>query len=227
MCAASQKLMDATVIEIIPGILVKSEEEFRERLRAVEALVPWVQLDIADGKFTPNVTWGDPDVVASLDTNVRFEIDLMVEDNEAAVEKWMPLAGRVGRIYFHQEPAQGKERELIRCIRDSGIEVGVSQSPETAVSELFPYAEEIDAVLFHAGRPGYSGQQLHENTIGKIEELHKNYPETTIEIDIGVKKENAARLARAGATRLVTSSFIFEHSNGPAAAIDELKEAAG
>lgn len=209
------------MIEIIPAILVKTEREFRERLAAVEALVPWVQLDIVDGIFAPNRTWGDPAIVASLATPIRFEIDLMVEDDEAAVRSWLG-ARQVGRIFFHEESSGAKARALIELIRATGKEVGMSLNPKTSHEKLYPFAGELDGVLFLGVEPGFGGQTFIPSVREKVRLFHERFPNVPITVDGGVNPENAAAIVAAGATRLAAGSFIFRHPRGPEVAIAEL-----
>ena len=211
------------VIEIIPAILVKTEAEFRERLAKVEPFVSWVQLDVVDGVFAPNVTWGDPQAVASLVTSVRFEIDLMVADPAAAVDAWLRSSHNVGRLIFHQEAAdEMAARMLLRRIRTAGLEAGLSLNPETPVEDLFALGDEMDAALLLGVPPGFGGQDLQPHVIKKIAELRARFPKLPIEVDGGVTRENARSLIAAGAMRLAAGSFIFKHPTGPAAALEEL-----
>lgn len=215
------------MVEIIPAILVKTEEEFRARFRQVEPLVSWVQIDIVDGKFAPNVTWNDPLVMASLKTSVRFEIDLMVADVEREVGRWLGAVPQVGRILVHEEALRhdAPRREvfdLMADMREQGIEFGLSLNPETDVEHLFPYIDELDAVLLLGVSPGFGGQKLQENVIKKVALLREKFRNLPIEVDGGVSAENARALVEAGATRLAAGSFLFKHPKGPMGAIEEL-----
>lgn len=219
--------------EIIPAILVKTEEEFRKRFRQVESLVSWVQIDVVDGKFAPNITWGDPAVVAGIETPVKFEIDLMVVDIERAVAGWLEAVPQVERIIFHQEAlhAEAPKREvfdIITIIREVGIEAGMSLKPDTSPEVLFPYIEdgELDAVLFLGVNPGFQGQEFHRDVIKKVALLREKYPNLPIEVDGGVTPAVARELVAVGTTRLIAGSFIFKHPAGPEAALEELRTAA-
>lgn len=215
-------------VEILPAILVKTEGEFRERFRQVEPLVSWVQFDIVDGIFAPNVTWGDPAVIASLETNVKFEIDLMVADIERSVAQWLEAVPQVERIIFHRE-ALHKDApvrevfDLVTTIREAGIEAGMSLNPETPAEELFSFVDELDAVLFLGVLPGNQGQSFHENVIKKVATMREKFRNVPIEVDGGVTPKVARQLVEAGVTRLATGSFLFQHPQGPKAAIEELR----
>ena len=216
--------------EIIPAILVKTEAEFRERFQKAEPLVSWVQLDVVDGKFAPNTTWGDPAVIAGLETSVKFEIDLMVVDVERAVGQWLEAVPQVERIFFHYEALRKDtpKREvfdLVTMIRELGIEVGMSLNPETPADDLYQFVDELDAVLLLGVSPGFGGQKFQENVIKKVAQLREKFRNLSIEVDGGVSMENAKALAESGATRLAAGSFLFQHPKGPEAAIEELRNA--
>lgn len=215
--------------EIIPAILVKTEQEFRERFRQAEPFVSWVQLDVVDGTFAPNTTWGDPAVIARLETQVKFEIDLMVVDVERAVGQWLGAVPQVERIFFHYEALRKDtpKREvfdLVTMIREMGIEAGMSLNPETSGEDIYPFIDELDAVLLLGVSPGFGGQKLEENVIKKVAQLREKFRNLSIEVDGGVSTENAKALVRAGATRLAVGSFIFKHPKGSEAAIKELRD---
>src|SRR3989344_6090323 len=209
--------------EIIPAILVKDEAEFQQQLHAVEPHAKWVQIDIVDGEFAPNVTWGDPRVIRSLTTNVKFEIDLMVSNPATAVGDWSLPATHIGRIFFHQETAQGQEREMIRKIKEAGIEAGVSLSPETPLDTVFPLLGDIDVLLLLGVSPGFQGQQLQPSVLDTARAIHISHPGLPIEVDGGVKPENIKSLADAGVRRFAFAPVIQEHFRGVQASNDELR----
>jgi ribulose-phosphate 3-epimerase len=215
------------MFEIIPAILVKDEAEFQQQLRAVEPHAKWVQVDVVDGDFAPNITWGDPRTIRSITTSVKFEIDLMVSNPATAVSDWCLPATHIGRIFFHQEVAHGQELEMIRRIKEAGIEAGVSLSPETPMDSVFPLLREVDALLLLGVTPGFQGQQLQQSVIETARAVHASYPGLPIEVDGGVKPDNIKQLADAGVRRFAVGSFINQHQGGPAAAMQELRRALG
>ena len=206
-------------VEIIPVILAKDFAEVLARVTALKDLAAWAQIDVVDGKFAPNTTWDDPTQLASLDTALRFEIDLMVAEPERAVERWLLAAPRVGRIYFHQEAleSQAQGHRLIARIRSAGIEAGMSLNPKTPIDALESFAQKLDAVLCLGVPPGFGGQQFHEEVIEKVRALHKRYPVLPIEVDGGVRVGVARLLAQAGAIRLAAGSAIFDFDAVPIA----------
>ncbi|MBI4133938.1 MAG: ribulose-phosphate 3-epimerase [Candidatus Terrybacteria bacterium] len=207
------------MVEIIPVILAKDFAEVVARVTALKDLAAWAQIDVVDGKFAPNTTWDDPAQLASLDTALRFEIDLMVVNPEQAVERWISAAPRVGRIYFHQETleSQAQGHRLITRIKSAGIEAGISLNPKTPIGALEPFVPTIDAVLCLGVEPGFGGQQFHEEIIEKVRALHTRHPALPIEVDGGVRVGVTQRLAEAGATRLAAGSAIFDFDAVPIA----------
>lgn len=215
------------MIEIIPAILVKDEAEFHAQLNAVSPFCSWVQLDVVDGEFAPTITWGDAEIVRTLETSVQFEIDLMVNNVAMHIEAWTKPGTKIGRVYFHQEAAMGQEMEIIKKVKSSGIEVGMSLVPETPLDAVLPFVEALDAVLFLGVSPGYQGQTMQESIIANVRAVHAAHQWVAIEVDGGVKPDNIRSLVDAGVSRVAVGSYIFQHPEGPEAAINELKTRAG
>jgi len=190
---------------IVPGILVQTEEEYIKRLRLAELTAPLIQIDIVDGKFSPNKTVG-MDVVAQNPSTSLLEIQLMVDEPSSYIEACQGLEF-VSRVIFPFECKEDIDK-TIKTIRDAKKLVGLSLNPTTAISAAKDYFEKLDFVLLMTGRPGYSGQTLGEYTYARIKEL-KDTSSLEVEIDIGVNLENAPKLAEAGAKYLVASSALF------------------
>jgi len=201
------------VTEIIPTILVKTQEEAMQRIKIIEGRLPWMQIDVVDGKFAPNITWSDPDFIKMLDTAIRFEIDLMVVDPEIHIKQWSKAIPRIGRIYFHQETAGNRTHIIIDQIQKVGIEAGMSINPKTRIDVLYPFAKRLDAVLLLGVEPGFNAAPFNEKTIKKVQQFHKKFPELPITVDGGVKPRIAKKLVEAGATRLAVGSFIWNGTN--------------
>lgn len=201
------------MIEVIPTILVKTQEEAAAKVKTMEGAAPWMQIDVVDGKFAPNTTWGDPLFIKDLDTSIRFEIDLMVNDPEPQVRQWLTAAPRVGRIYFHQEVAGNRSHNIITRIQKEGIEAGIAINPKTKIEVLYPFAKRADAVLLLGVDPGFYGSPFYEETIERVARLHEKFPELVISVDGGINLERAKKLVAAGASRLAVGSFIWNSEN--------------
>lgn len=216
-------------IEIIPSILVKSFKEFTDKVRLVQDYTKWIQLDVSDGDFAPNKTWGNPLELHYYDPGVFIEVHLMVSSPEKVIDDW--LTGRseekdsgVRRIFFHYEATAAHE-EIIKKIKDAGIEVGIALLPETSLSTIKPIDELVDAVLFFSGNLGYYGGNFNEKvTIDKISTFSQMHPYIIIEVDGGMNPKTAKKVVEAGASAIVSGSYIWDSDN-PQKAIDELRSA--
>jgi len=212
------------MIEIIPTILVKTQEEAEERVKTMGGKVSWMQIDVVDGKFAPNITWGDPNTVKNWKTDIRFEIDLMVQDPETAVREWCKAAPKVGRIYFHQESAGAKTQQIIEHIKNSGIEAGISLNPNTSYKVLLPFTQKLDAVLFLGVDPGFNASPFQETVIESVRYFHGKFPNIPITVDGGIRPGIARQLAESGANRLASGSYIFGSDTNPLTQLEALRQ---
>ncbi|MEX2008292.1 MAG: hypothetical protein WD850_02310, partial [Candidatus Spechtbacterales bacterium] len=210
-------------------------DEFQERFNKVRPYTKWVQLDVADGKFAPNTSWGDPEVLSSFDRGgVNIEAHLMLEHPEEVLDAW--CASGVQRIYLHHEamhqPAtafggapQNAVAGALRKIHNAGIEAGVAVLPQTPLSALEPYLEKVDAVQLFNGNLGFYSEEepeeVGEALLERIRTLRASSPDVIIEIDGGMNPENARRVVQAGANWIVSGSYIWE-SEDIEEAIEEL-----
>lgn len=216
-------------IEIIPSILVNSFEKFDEKIKAVEPYTKWVQLDVADGDFAPNRTWGDPVQLHNYDAGVLIEAHLMVAAPENIIDDW--LTGRseekdsgVSRVYFHYE-ATTKHEEIIKKIKDAGVEAGIALLPETPLTVIPEFEKQLDAVLLFSGALGFYGGKFNEKaTLAKISTLRERNPNVIIEVDGGMNPNTASKVVEVGANAIVSGSYIWQHKNGVSDAIKDLEE---
>lgn len=217
------------MVEIIPAILVKTFEEFKKKVDAVENYTKWVQLDVSDGDFAPSRAWGDPVALHDYDPGVFIEAHLMVSEPERVIDDW--LTGRseekdsgVSRIYFHYE-ATSQHEALITKIKDAGKEVGIALLPETPLGNIKLFDELLDAVLLFSGSLGFYGGTFNEEaTLPKITALRQAHPQLIIEVDGGMNPETARRAVDAGASAIVSGGFIWNNGDIEAA-IEELQNA--
>lgn len=194
--------------EVVPAILAKSEEEFREKLRLIEGVAPLVQIDVMDGEFVPNRTWADPLVVARMETPAAFEVHLMVKEPFREVILWGKLKN-VRRTIVHAESTT-KLRELLHTVRATGKEVGLAVNPRTKLSTLTSQLfTSIDFVLVMSNDPGFSGRPFRRATLKRIATLRRRYPKLHIGVDIGVSAKTAPLLRKAGATHIAAASAVF------------------
>lgn len=185
----------------------------------------WFHLDIMDGVFVPNISYGLP-VVSQIKkiATKPLDVHLMIVQPERYVEAFHKAGADI--LTVHYEACTHLHR-TIQQIKAQGMKAGVSLNPHTPVSLLEDVIEDIDVVLLMSVNPGFGGQSFIEQTINKVDKLKKLIMEsnshTLIEIDGGVNFETGKRLVNAGADALVAGSFVF-NSPDPEANIKGLKE---
>lgn len=184
----------------------------------------WFHLDVMDGVFVPNISFGFP-VMEAMKRHARKPLDvhLMIE----RPEKFIPEVQRLGALVMnvHQEACVHLHR-VLQQIRNAGMMSGVTLNPSTPVSMVEDVLEEADLVMLMSVNPGFAGQRFIEHTYEKVERLRemidRRHLPTLIEVDGGVCRENAARLYEAGADVLVAGSAVFCAQN-PVEEVDILK----
>ena len=185
----------------------------------------WFHLDIMDGVFVPNISYGLP-VVSQIKkiATKPLDVHLMIVQPERYVEAFHKAGADI--LTVHYETCTHLHR-TIQQIKSQGMKAGVSLNPHTPVSLLEDVIEDIVVVLLMSVNPGFGGQSFIEQTINKVDKLKKLIMEsnshTLIEIDGGVNFETGKRLVNAGADALVAGSFVF-NSPDPEANIKGLKE---
>ena len=208
------------MVEIIPSILVKTKEEFLNNILAVENLTERVHLDIADGIFVPNMTISGFEEVESIETSLKIEAHLMVSKPENHVIRW--LETQVDSLIFHIEATQ-KATEVIEKAKEADRRIGVALNPETPISALAAFIDQIDFVHFMTVEPGFYGVQFVESVLDKMSDFHYFYPDKPISVDGGVNLETAPKLIQAGANTLIVGSYIW-NSKDVTQAIEEIKK---
>lgn len=208
------------MIEIIPAILTKDSGEFAEMVKKIEPFSKKIHLDIADGVFVPNKTIGGIEELNKIESCPDITVHLMIKNPEEQIGDWLKTSA-TGYI-FHIETT-GKPLELIKIIRENKKRVGIALNPKTPIETVMPYIEQIDFVHFMTVEPGFYGSKFEDSVVQKIADFHKLYPNILISVDGGVTPETAPRLTKAGATMLISGSYIFKNPD-PAKAFEELKQ---
>ncbi|WP_029035203.1 ribulose-phosphate 3-epimerase [Salinimicrobium terrae] len=184
----------------------------------------WFHIDIMDGVFVPNISYGMP-VLAAIQKHAKKTIDihLMIVDPDRYIKEFAALGAN--NLSVHYEACTHLHRTL-QAIKAEGMKAGVAINPHTPVELLEDVIADIDLVCMMSVNPGFGGQSFIENTYKKIEKLkqiiERNNAPTLIEIDGGVTDKNAAQLIDAGADVLVAGSFVFK-AEDPTQTIKNLK----
>jgi ribulose-phosphate 3-epimerase len=215
-----------TARKLAPSILSADFSQLADEVDRVTDEADLLHVDVMDGHFVPNLTIGPP-VVRSLRkrTDLFLDCHLMV-DNPGDLLADFADAG-AGGCTVHIE--LGDPRPLFDSMRSLGLRVGLTHNPETPVSAVLPYLEEIDLLLFMSVHPGFGGQAFIPSVLDKLSEARgivdeRNLP-VELEIDGGINIDTAPQAADAGADILVAGSAVF-HADDPAVAARKIKEAA-
>ncbi len=212
------------MIDIIPGILEKEWETIENKLRLVAPHVDWVQVDIADNTLVPNETIVDfskfsPEHLAPELRHLSFEAHLMVANPEKYIK---PLADAgFKRIIAHVECID--PRVFLDKAKYEDVEVALAIDGPSELEIIEPFLDQVDMVLVMTIEAGFSGQEFMQDTVEKIKRIHENLPDLPIEVDGGINDKSAKIAKDAGATRLVSTSYLFKHPDGIAAALEQLK----
>ena len=201
---------------IAPSVLAADFSNLQRDIEMInESDADWFHIDIMDGVFVPNISFGMP-VLRDIKKHAKKTIDvhLMIVNPDQYIETFSELGADI--LTVHWEACTHMHR-TVQAIKATGMKAGIALNPHSSVNQLKDIIKDIDLVCLMSVNPGFGGQSFIENTYNKVKELKEliqsSESDCQIEIDGGVTNENANKLVQAGANILVAGSYVFKSSN--------------
>ena len=190
--------------KIIPAIIAKSQQELEDKINKVKEYVEIVQLDVMDGEFVPNNSIDFDFKLPKV--NCFFEAHLMIKNPDEWVKKHIK---KVDMVLAHIETCK-KPKKLVDFVKDNGKDVGFVLNPETPLSTIMGFIDDIDQVLIMTVNPGFYGSPFLPEMLDKIKKLREFKSDLNIEVDGGVTNETIHLVDKAGANMFVSGSYIVK-----------------
>ena len=197
---------------ITPSILSADLAHLQKEIDSIEKHADWIQVDVMDGHFVPNLSFGAP-VIKWIRTKLPLDIHLMVTNPADRTQEFLNL--KVANITFHAEAVTttSERKKLISDIKKGGATAGIAMNPATPVSAIEDVIADIDLVLIMSIVPGFSGQAFMPDVLSKVKDLRKRFPDLMIQMDGGIDAKTAPQCRAAGATNLVSATYVFSSTD--------------
>lgn len=212
------------MIIISPSVLAADFSRLGDEAKKVkDAGAKYIHLDVMDGVFVPNISFGPP-VISSLRkvTDMIFDVHLMIAEPERYIRDYVDAGADI--ITFHYESCKDPD-SIIDLIRSYGVKASMSIKPSTPPEVVYPLISKLDMVLVMTVEPGFGGQRLIPETVDKVRAIRRYADENGLQIDIevdgGITPENSGDVISAGANVIVAGSAVFRSDN-PAKAISDI-----
>lgn len=207
-----------TKVLVAPSLLAADPLQFGDEIKSVEkAGADWHHVDVMDGHFVPNLTYGIPFVAALKKvSSLPLDVHIMVSNPDAVALDYVKAGA--DRVTFHVEAAIHAHR-LTQAIRAAGAKPGIALNPGTPVEDVLPLIEDVDCIMFMSVNPGFGGQQYIRQTATRIKRVSEALralgldQKVLIEVDGGINAKTGAEVVAAGANVLVAGTFIFGASD--------------
>ena len=215
-------------MKIIPAILAKSYGEFESMVRKIEPYTDLVHLDIADGEFVPNKTIDGYDELKRINTNLNFEVHLMVKNPENIIDRWLKTKAIRYLVHWESPDSQSESRildsakrnrdtfrfsVLIDKIKRGGKEIGFVFNPQTDYSMMESYIDRVNLVQFMTVDPGFYGSPFLPEILEKIRNFHSQYPNKKIQVDGGINRDTIILVQKSGGSCAAVGRYIFQMSD--------------
>lgn len=202
------------MVEISPSLLSANFANLQKDLDELKkSKIKYIHLDIMDGKFVPNISFGFP-IIKKIrkDNDFIFDTHLMIDEPIRYIDDFKKSGSDI--ITIHYEACSNLD-ETIEKIKSSGLKVGLSFKPKTDINKIIPYLKKIDLCLVMSVEPGFGGQSFMEDSIVKIKKIksfiYENNLSCLVEVDGGIKDYNLKKVIDAGADLVVSGSDIFSN----------------